>query len=55
MEDGSLKDIVVKVKYLGESKCQVLSGDVNPGDTLVIKNTLSFKDEMANEMRGRNN
>jgi len=55
MEDGSLKDVVVKVKYLGESKCQVLSGDINPGDTLVIKNTLSFKDELANEMKGRNN
>ncbi len=55
MEDGSLKDVVVKVKYLGESKCQVLSGEVLPGDTLVIKNNLTFQEEMSNEMMGRNN
>ncbi len=54
MEDGSLKDVVVKVKYLGESKCQILTGDVEPGDTLVIKNTLSFSDEFASGgMMGR--
>lgn len=49
MEDGSLKDVVVKVKYLGESKSQVLSGDVEAGDTLVIKKNLTFE-EMSNEM-----
>jgi multidrug efflux pump subunit AcrA (membrane-fusion protein) len=54
MEDGSLKDVVVKVKYLGESKCQVLSGDILPGDTLVIKNNLTFQEEMSNGMMGRN-
>lgn len=55
MEDGSLKDIVVKIKYLGEGKCQVLSGDIAPGDTLVIKNTLTFQEELANEMKGSDN
>ncbi|MDC7237659.1 MAG: efflux RND transporter periplasmic adaptor subunit [Sphaerochaetaceae bacterium] len=54
MEDGSLKDVVVKVKYLGESKCQVLSGDILAGDTLVIKNNLTFQEEMSNGMMGRN-
>jgi multidrug efflux pump subunit AcrA (membrane-fusion protein) len=54
MEDGSLKDVVVKVKYLGESKGQVLSGDILPGDTLVIKNNLTFQEEMSNGMMGRN-
>ena len=53
MEDGSLKDVVVKIKYLGEGKCQVLSGDVEPGDTLIIKNALTFQEELSNEMKGR--
>ncbi|MGD1823194.1 MAG: efflux RND transporter periplasmic adaptor subunit [Pleomorphochaeta sp.] len=55
MEDGSLIDLVVNVKYLGEAKCQVLSGDIKPGDTLVIKNALTFEEEMQNGMMGRNN
>ncbi len=55
MEDGSLKDVVISIKYLGESKCQVLSGDVKAGDTLVIKNALSFSQEMQNGMMGRRN
>ncbi len=54
MEDGSLKDVVVNIKYLGESKCQVLSGDIKAGDTLVIKNALTFQEEMQNGMKGRN-
>jgi len=55
MDDGSLKDVVISIKYLGESKCQVLSGDVKAGDTLVIKNALSFSEEMQNGMMGRRN
>lgn len=53
MDDGSLKDVVVKIKYLGESKCQVLSGEVEAGDTLVIKKALTFQQEMQTGMIGR--
>lgn len=55
MEDGSLKDFVISIKYLGESKCQVLAGDIEVGDILVIKNALSFSEEMQNGMMGRRN
>jgi RND family efflux transporter MFP subunit len=40
--DGNLTDIEVKVRYLGEGKCQLLSGDVKVGDTLVIKKSLTL-------------
>lgn len=55
MEDGSLKDVVVNIKYLGEAKCQVLSGDIKAGDTLVIKKALTFQEEMQNGRIGRGN
>jgi len=38
-DDGSLKDEEVRIRYLGNGKCQLLSGDVIPGDTLLIKKT----------------
>jgi multidrug efflux pump subunit AcrA (membrane-fusion protein) len=37
--DGSFKDEEVRIRYLGNGKCQLLSGDVIPGDTLLIKKT----------------
>ena len=45
MADGSLKDIPVTVRYLGENKCQILSGDIFIGDTVVIENAKSFAEQ----------
>lgn len=36
-EDGSTETISVRVKYLGEGLCQVLSSDLVPGDVLVYR------------------
>jgi multidrug efflux pump subunit AcrA (membrane-fusion protein) len=45
MADGSLKDFPVTVRYLGENKCQILSGDIFIGDTVVIENAKSFAEQ----------
>ena len=45
MPDGSLKEIPVTIRYLGENKCQILSGDVYIGDTVVIENAQSFAEK----------
>lgn len=46
MADGSLKEIQVTVRYLGENKIQILSGDIHVGDTVVIENQPSLEDSM---------
>lgn len=45
MPDGSIKDIPVTIRYLGENKVQILSGDIYIGDTVVIENAKSFAEE----------
>ncbi|MFA6864806.1 MAG: efflux RND transporter periplasmic adaptor subunit, partial [Sphaerochaetaceae bacterium] len=47
MADGSIKDIPVTIRYLGENKCQILSGDIYVGDTVVIENSKTFEQETA--------
>lgn len=44
--DGSTKDVVVNVKYLGEGLCQLISENVQVGDILVY-NTKSTNNPMA--------
>jgi multidrug efflux pump subunit AcrA (membrane-fusion protein) len=46
MADGSLKEIEVTVRYLGENKVQILSGDIYVGDTVVIENKKSLEDSL---------
>lgn len=38
MSDGSFKEVAVTIRYLGENKVQILSGDIKAGDTVVIEN-----------------
>ena len=39
LDDGTTETVTVTVKYLGEGICQLLTGDLNVGDTLVIRKT----------------
>lgn len=39
LDDGTTEKVTVTVKYLGEGICQLLTGDLNVGDTLVIRKT----------------
>lgn len=39
MEDGSKQKVIVTVKYLGEGICQLLTGEVKVGDTLIVRKT----------------
>ncbi|MBK5200088.1 MAG: efflux RND transporter periplasmic adaptor subunit [Spirochaetaceae bacterium] len=50
MTDGSLKEIQVTVRYLGENKVQILSGDIYVGDTVVIENQPSVEDAMRTRL-----
>lgn len=49
MSDDSFKEVAVTVRYLGENKVQILSGDINAGDTVVIENQPTL-DEQIKEM-----
>jgi multidrug efflux pump subunit AcrA (membrane-fusion protein) len=39
LEDGTTQQVVVTVKYLGEGICQLLTGDLKVGDTVIIRKT----------------
>jgi multidrug efflux pump subunit AcrA (membrane-fusion protein) len=39
LEDGTKQTIVVTVKYLGEGICQLLTGDLKVGDTVIVRKT----------------
>ncbi|MDD4011842.1 MAG: efflux RND transporter periplasmic adaptor subunit [Sphaerochaetaceae bacterium] len=53
MPDGSVQSVVVTVKYLGESLCQILSGDIKAGDTVIQTKTSDGAAESIMGMMGR--
>ncbi|WP_320128130.1 efflux RND transporter periplasmic adaptor subunit [uncultured Sphaerochaeta sp.] len=52
LEDGNTKTVTVTVKYLGEGICQLLSGDLKIGDTLIIRKTDTSASALASMTLG---